>query len=467
MNIYLYSFSKRKNSTAVPSGDGTTVSCVLKEATSYKNPSFLLQDKPDRSVNYVKWEDAYYWINDITYETNNLWRISCSMDILGTYRSEISATRCFIEYGSGGNSRLVDPRLAKCVNASETSATAALPASLIDQYGCVIANVTGLNCSGPVGFIGGTLAASALREVLNDAYNWYDQVSGFDVSSVESAIKSLGNIAFSGSAADNLHNAYWVPMLPTFGSSRNLFLGLYDTGLTCYLLNVAETFGTGATISVPKAPNVYQRNSQYSDYNLYIPFIGNVSLSADILADEASLTLEFSCAPVTGDFTCLVRTASGKVLGTYGTTLRMEIPLSSAGVSAGNLANTISSAAGAIRAGASAGAEIGGVVGGVVGGVAGATGALMGIEGSTSSIGGLGSIASWNLSQLIKLTCSYWDYSDSYSNLSPIIGNPLFKVDTISNHTYVKTGAGSVSSGAYGSSINEINSLLSGGVYIE
>lgn len=467
MNITLYSFSKRKNSTAVPSSEGTTVTCVLKEATSLKNPSFLLEDKPARNINYLKWDNAYYWINDITYETSHLWRISCSMDVLATYRAEIHNTTCFIEYGSGGNSRLVDPRLAKCINASELSETAALPASLIDSNGCVVANVTGLNCSGPVGFLGGTLAAAALREVLNDAFNWYDQVSGFDITSVETAIKSLGNIAFSGNAADNLHNAYWVPMLPTFGAAHNLFLGLYDTGLSCYPLDISETFGTSATVTVPKAPNTYQRNSQYSDYNLYIPFIGNISLSADILADEASITIEFSCAPVTGDFTCLVRTASGKVIGTYGSTLRVEIPLASAGVTPSNVVNSISAASGAIRAGVSAGAEIGGVVGGVVGGVAGATGALLSIEGSSSSVGGLGSIASWQLSRLIKLTCSYWDYSDSYANMSPVIGNPIFKVDTISNHSYVKTGAGSVTSGAYGSSINEINALLSGGIYVE
>lgn len=467
MNIVLYSFSKRKNSTAVPPSGGTTVACVLKEATSYKNPSFLLSDKPSRDINYLKWDNAYYWIDDITYETNNLWRISCTMDVLATYRSEILSTRCFIEYGSGGNTRLVDPRLAKCINATEISETVGLPASLIDRYGCVVANVTGLNCSGPVGFFGGTLAAAALREVLNEAFNWYDQVVQFDTSSVETAIKSFGNIAFSGSAASNLHNAYWVPMQPTFGTSRNLFLGLYDTDLPCYPLDISETFGTSATISVPKAPNVYQRNSQYSDYNLYIPFIGNLALSADILADETSLTIEFSCAPVTGDFTCLIRTSSDKVIGTYGTTLRVEIPLASAGVSASNVVNAISATGGAIHAGVSAGAQIGGVVGGVVGGIAGATGAMMSIEGSSSSVGGLGNISSWQLSQLIRLTCSYWDYSDSYGNISGVIGNPLFKVDTISNHSYVKTGAGSVSSGAYGSAINEINSLLSGGVYIE
>lgn len=467
MNITLYSFSKRKNSTAVPSSGGTTVTCVLKEATSFKNPSFLLVDKPARDVNFLQWDNAYYWINDITYETSNLWRVSCSMDVLATYRTEIHNTTCFIEYGSGGNSRLVDPRLAKCINASELSNTAALPSSLIDSNGCVVANVTGLNCSGPVGFLGGTLAAAALRDVLNDAFNWYTQVAQFDTSSVENAIKSLGSISFSGSAAENLHNAYWVPMLPTFGTSRNLFLGLYDTGLPCYMLNVAETFGTAATVNVPKAPNIYQRNSQYSDYNLYIPFIGNISLSADILADEASITIEFSCAPVAGDFTCLIRTASGKVIGTYGTSLRVEIPLASAGVSANNVVNSISAASGAIRSGVSAGADIGGVVGGVVGAVAGATGALMSIEGSSSSVGGLGNIASWQLSRLIKLTCSYWDCSDSYTNMSPVIGNPIFKVDTISNHSYVKTGAGSVASGAYGSSINEINALLSGGIYVE
>ena len=233
------------------------------------------------------------------------------------------------------------------------------------------------------------------------------------------------------------------------------------------IYNSAETYGVATSVSVPHAPNKYQQNSQYSDYNLYIPFIGNIPLSADILADEDSLTIEFSVAPVVGDFTCLIKTASGKVLGTYGSTIRVDIPLGVSGMSMSNIANSITTMAGSIKAGLSAGGEIGGVVGGVVGGISGSAGALLSVEGSSMSVGGLGSASAIQLDRMIRLTLSYWDYSDSYGAVSPVIGNPFFKVDTIGNHTYVKTGGGSVATVGYGTILEKINMLLGGGIYVE
>lgn len=466
MNIYLYSLNKRKNSTKVPTITGTLVTCVLKDATSINNPSFLLNSKPDNSINYIGWDDRYYWVDNLTYETNNLWRVDCSIDVLGTYATEIKNTSCFIEFCSGGDGRIIDPRLAKKINATELNSSALIPDTVIDRYGMIIMQVVGLGCSGSVGFVGGQLAISLVRSILDEASNWYDQLSNFDTSSVENAIKSIGRIAFSGSASENVKSLYWVPMIPTT-TGGNLFLGLYDTQVSCYLLDNTEVYGTGITLSVPHAPNVYQRNSQYSDYNLYIPFIGNISLSADILADESSLRCEFSVAPVTGDFTVLVKTSSGKILGSYGSSVRVDIPMGTAGMSTKNLANSITSAGGIIRAGASLGESVGGGVGAVVGAISGTAGALMSIEGSSNSVGGLGSGAALQLDQHITLTCSYWDYSDTYSSVSPVIGNPFYKVDSIGNHTYVKTGAGSISGVAYGTQLDRINALCHGGIYVE
>lgn len=97
--IVLYHFSKRKNSTKRPIGQGTEVPCFLKTATTFQNPTFILQ-KPMNDMlqfNYAKWADHYYFIDSTTSINAGQTEISCTEDVLATYKNEISNYTCFIE----------------------------------------------------------------------------------------------------------------------------------------------------------------------------------------------------------------------------------------------------------------------------------------------------------------------------------------------------------------------------------
>ena len=100
--IVLYHFSKRKNSTKRPTGQGTEVPCLLKSATTFQNPTFILQ-KPMNDMlqfNYAKWADHYYFIDSTTSINAGQTEISCTEDVLATYKNEISNYTCFIERSS-------------------------------------------------------------------------------------------------------------------------------------------------------------------------------------------------------------------------------------------------------------------------------------------------------------------------------------------------------------------------------
>lgn len=97
--IVLYHFSKRKNSTKRPTGQGTEIPCLLKSATTFQNPTFILQ-KPMNDMlqfNYAKWADHYYFIDSTTSINAGQTEISCTEDVLATYKNEISNYTCFIE----------------------------------------------------------------------------------------------------------------------------------------------------------------------------------------------------------------------------------------------------------------------------------------------------------------------------------------------------------------------------------
>ena len=100
--IVLFHFSKRKNSTKRPTWQGTSAPCLLKSATTFQNPTFILQ-KPMNDMlqfNYAKWADHYYFIDSTTSINAGQTEISCTEDVLATYKNEISNYTCFIERSS-------------------------------------------------------------------------------------------------------------------------------------------------------------------------------------------------------------------------------------------------------------------------------------------------------------------------------------------------------------------------------
>lgn len=100
--IILFHFSKRKNSTKRPAGQGTSVSCLLKADTTFQNPTFKLKLSLDNALqyNYLKWADHYYFINSTMSLNNDMVEITASEDVLATYRTEIGNYTCFIERSS-------------------------------------------------------------------------------------------------------------------------------------------------------------------------------------------------------------------------------------------------------------------------------------------------------------------------------------------------------------------------------
>lgn len=109
--IVLYHFSKRKNSTKRPTGQGTGVPCLLKSATTFQSPTFILQRPMNDMLqfNYAKWADHYYFIDSTTSINAGQTEISCTEDVLATYKNEIGNYTCFIERSNHQDPLLDDP----------------------------------------------------------------------------------------------------------------------------------------------------------------------------------------------------------------------------------------------------------------------------------------------------------------------------------------------------------------------
>ena len=103
MEIRLFNFVKRENSTARPSGEGRKFNCKLKSETSVINPEILIDfaDQDDPGVHifnyaYIPSFNRYYFINDMRVDAGMLWEYSLTVDILGTYRDVISVSYLYL-----------------------------------------------------------------------------------------------------------------------------------------------------------------------------------------------------------------------------------------------------------------------------------------------------------------------------------------------------------------------------------
>lgn len=114
MNIRVWSnFSKRQNSTRQPAAaDGRQISCVLKEDTSIRNPSFILHD-PMPQITYVQAFGNYYFVTDIINMDAHRAEVVCSLDVLATYRSSILGYTAFVERSASSyDSYIIDSALS-------------------------------------------------------------------------------------------------------------------------------------------------------------------------------------------------------------------------------------------------------------------------------------------------------------------------------------------------------------------
>ena len=91
---------KRVNSTSVTFNSGSvTLDCRLKEPCGTHEPVFIVQGLDDaHRWNYVYWKGAYYWIDEVTYVTNDIKEVRCHLDVLGTFKGAIESTMAYVTY---------------------------------------------------------------------------------------------------------------------------------------------------------------------------------------------------------------------------------------------------------------------------------------------------------------------------------------------------------------------------------
>ena len=450
LQLTLYNFSKRHNSTALPAGAGSVVGVVLKRETSLNAPIFLLQgDLP--SVNYCAFNGAYYFIDDIVSVRDNLYELRCTLDVLATLRSDILATSAFVEYATGGNNQIPDTRLAVeyGVGGVEVSSESIFAASLNLAGGSKYISVLG-----QTGTETYYIADSNLRLLFASIANWSEGV--IDRTSLETILDTgLRQLVGSGSAADCIRDAYILPCGPVpeiLSGAENIYLGMFNTGISGNRITGSGDVSKITNIAIPHHYTDWRRQAPYEVCQLFLPLFGTINIPSDIAADSDELTIESRLNVRSGDFTYYVSGAgrNGK-----------EITVG------GNCAASLAVGASNINVGGAFGSIAGGFLNAASGNIAGAAASTLSIlSPAPQSVGATGGLS--NKYPNGQCIVYYRNTSDGPAGGANSQGLPLFATRQLSTLSgYVKTRGASVG-GAHRDILREhANALLDSGVFLE
>lgn len=465
--------SKRRNSTYVPVLD-TELSVTLKNGCSETAPVFLI-NAAAFNYNYAQWGTWYYFITDIEYTRNNLFTVSCRIDVLATFKAQILASTQYVAYSSvSGGAWLKDNRLP--VLGSAIVAKTEVQAPFINTGG----NKYILTVLGKLGCASFACTRSQINDLLDnvqgdnaDLLDEFMDDPSIDFSTVEDGLQSLTRImtqtdllgnAFSNAPAC-IRGCIWTPFsLPTGGTAR-IYLGQYDTQVDAWKL--FDTTASGAVqIDIPWHFTDWRRTYCESIY-LYLPYVGNINVPTGEIVGVSQLTIKYSYTIVDGAISYEVL-AGDQIIGTYGGSCAQQIPMGINQVtSVGDIATSMIAG---VRDTVSAG--IMGTIPTLESGVAAVSAAYNVADTAynthPSTIGGLGGGSAAGLDNTIRCVSVAHPTVIEPSAMQGTMGVPTMQpVNLRSCSGYCQCVNAHVAAPAELSILNEIDMFLNGGFYIE
>lgn len=429
---------------------GIIVNCTLKGECSVMNPVFELGSASYGLVEYVKWENNYYFVTDITMGINNYVIIHCTLDVLATWKDQILTNTAFVAYSSSNyDVDILDNRIAKNVNITKKRAIQSSPFS----GSCILVTT--------VSQIDG-VASYAVNT--DSFYAILDQILG-DQGIIQDLQEMFGGVN------QGMVSAIQVPLDRTVfpdASGTDVMIGTYDTQDFGYRTRGYYTKRT--SIEIPWGYSDFRRCSEFTQIELALPFIGTVTIEPDSIMGEDTINIHMVCSAVTGNVGYSV-SAGNKIIGIYSGTFGRQIPLASSQTDVQGAMRGISQQI----SGASRGI-FGGATGNAAAGLSGAVEMCNGVANTWlalnthnfTTVGGMGGNYGENLIPSYQLTVSSRSTVTEPSSITASNGRPCFKelaLNTLSG--YVETIGFSFETNAISQVRDKINEMMDSGVYIE
>lgn len=474
--VYFYTFSKKENSTAQPSG-GTSYNCQLKAPCGILNPRIRLDlgasgNPAGYNYAYIASFNRYYWVREWT-NIGPVWEADLAVDVLASYKSAIGSANLYAlrsAYSSDGD--IIDA-LYPC-KAGPTVVVETLsgqwrktPTSGLYVVGIVATGATANDTAAQVGSIKyyfmdlaglAALSWALLDNTLLESY-------GLDAS--------YARIDLQKSIIDPLQyikSCVWIPLSAsdltgsvTLTNQTIKVNGWNVTGIHSAPVSNLVEVNTGVTGTVQTHPQAatrgnYMNMAPYTRVSMSIPPYGNFEIDPALLNGQNTIYVQ-EAIDITNGKGILHVTCGGAVLAHLSAMRGVNIQLSQITTDyIGATSQAVGGAAGAV--GAALMGDIAGAIGAAVGGIANAVKASAPI---VSTISGGGSFME-NFYDWQIITQQFTAVADDNSHH----GRPLCQNITVSSYPgYLLIQDADIAIAATEDELSKIRAYLESGFYYE
>ena len=296
MNITVYdNFKKAVNSTKRPTG-GRSISVRLKDNCSVVNPVFRLKSN-DKNINYVKWDDNYYDVDNVEFLANEEIAVQCTRDAMATYKDDIGRSVQYVTRSSATfDGNVQDTRYPTLANPT----TAYQPLTVLNSAFSKGGYIVGVISNSGEGVTYYRLSRNDLHRLLNymfsDAWLTADDIG---VALQKELINPFQYIS----------SIMWFPFLEGGGGSFDDEISFGFWGNTnCYGHIISDSNRShiaSDSINVNRHPQAatrgnYLNGAPYTRIMLEAFCFGTVPIDANYLVNDDSLTVRILTDLYTG-----------------------------------------------------------------------------------------------------------------------------------------------------------------------
>lgn len=479
MLLKMFKLNKRINSTKLPTLEDLLISgeVVLKQATSVDKPIFIMacgaDDMPKaRICNYVEFQGNYFWITSIVQLNNTHIEISCEVDVLATFKTEILQTKAYVLYSdSAGRTDLIDNRNVRTIHWKYRKTAREKVSMFTKGDSCYIVEVINGYPSNKLSTSTFYLMSSSQMEALMNSL--YGSNDFFD-----NIVKSIQN------PANLMVKAIWYPFgIGEFqgaftGQEETVRVGNYEAGANGYRIQNIDFSSTAELVHIDLS-GILQDNYAYDESNCTLkctlPFYGMVELpvSTTLKAGTREFFIRITLDILSGTLMYEILGSAGEAgyrTRMYKTSFGCTVPL---GYQSYNPLQFIGAVTGAIGGVAAATMAPEAVAGGMMASAAGfgasnIISSVSSLQKDNGVIGTIGSRVDMGWANDITVEVLTAELSESVTAKKEVLGLPCCSTVELSTLTgYCQCSNASVSAIAMPEEITKINNYLNGGVYIE
>ena len=324
IDVNLYNFAKKLNSTSIPSGSGASLKCVLKDDRSLTSPVILINfEDPEYtpSFNYcrIRAFGRYYFIDEWTY-VRGLWQARLRVDHLASFRDEIgNATEYIARSSKAYDGSIIDSRYPFKTGASLV--TNSIPSGWQPDMhgGFFVVSVAG----GRYGTSRYKLSSYQMFALANKLYDDSIYVMDRDVTLDKNMLNPIQYI----------NNIQWYPIVeslrPAGTAVGDIKVGWWQSGCSGTALTGTPEVSFSWSIAVPKHPQsssvgAWLSGSNASSYELYYHPFGSIVLDPVALKNVDSIGLNVKVDVISG-MGYLNVTAGGNVIRQVGRQIAVPV----------------------------------------------------------------------------------------------------------------------------------------------